>query len=167
MPSRTADGAAAAALIGSAVLLAIALAFQYLGGLSPCTLCHWQRFGHLIAIIGVGAIFSLSPGWRIVGLVGALVSSGTGFFHVGTERGWWSAGSGCTGAPDLAGLSAEAALQLLLEAVPVRCDEIAWSMFGLSMAGWNMVFSAILACLWIASLRKCAQGNLPNKSIML
>jgi disulfide bond formation protein DsbB len=28
---------------------------------------------------------------------------------------------------------------------PVRCDEIAWSLFGVSMAGWNLLASLLVA----------------------
>jgi disulfide bond formation protein DsbB len=36
----------------------------------------------------------------------------------------------------------------------VRCDEIPWEMFGLSMAGWNAVISAGLMLIWIAAARQ-------------
>ena len=42
----------------------------------------------------------------------------------------------------------------VLEKAPVvRCDEVAWSLFGISMAGWNAILSAGLSALWLASVR--------------
>jgi len=35
----------------------------------------------------------------------------------------------------------------------VRCTDVAWEMFGLSMASWNAVLSFGIAALWLASLR--------------
>ena len=39
----------------------------------------------------------------------------------------------------------------LLQQPVVRCDEIAWSLFGISMAGWNFLLSLGLAALSFAS----------------
>ncbi len=36
------------------------------------------------------------------------------------------------------------------------CDEVAWSLAGLSMASWNAILSLFLAALWIAALRRAA-----------
>jgi disulfide bond formation protein DsbB len=36
----------------------------------------------------------------------------------------------------------------------VRCDEVAWTFAGLSMAEWNAALSFALAALWIAAARR-------------
>ena len=41
----------------------------------------------------------------------------------------------------------------IMSAPLVRCDDIPWEMFGLSMAGWNAVISFGLAALWFAAAR--------------
>ncbi|MEL7133890.1 MAG: disulfide bond formation protein B, partial [Pseudomonadota bacterium] len=41
----------------------------------------------------------------------------------------------------------------IMAAPLIRCDEIAWQLAGISMAGWNMILSLVLAGLWIAALR--------------
>ena len=43
------------------------------------------------------------------------------------------------------GLSPEQLKKYLFGAKMVRCDETAWSMWGISMAGWNALLSAALA----------------------
>jgi disulfide bond formation protein DsbB len=78
-----------------------------------------------------------------------------GAYHVGVEQGWWAGLAACSAGPGIGGLSLEA---LLDPTVPVaaapRCDEIAFSFAGLSMAGWNAVLSAGLAALWLAAARR-------------
>jgi len=145
---RVADGAALAALLGSAGILTAALLFEHLGGLAPCPLCQWQRAGHLLALLGVISLFGPSPFRRFPGLIGSAGSAAVGTLQLGMERGWWSGPSGCGGAPDLSGLSAAEALERMLLATPVPCDAVTWSLLGLSMAGWNALLSALIAGLW-------------------
>lgn len=137
----------------SAALLLAALAFQYLGGLAPCPLCIWQRWPHLIAaVIGAGAWGlggALLPG---MGAATMTVSAGMGLHHVGVEQRWWEGPATCA-APDISGLTPEDLLAQIMAAPIVRCDEIAWELFGLSMAAWNAMASLALAGLWLAAMR--------------
>jgi disulfide bond formation protein DsbB len=138
---------------GSAALLAGAYLFQ-LSGLAPCKLCIWQRWPHLAAIL-IGASALAVPGRVLpaLGAVAALATSGIGVYHTGVERGWWVGPSTCTSGP-IAGQSAEDLLNHILNAPLVRCDEVAWSLMGLSMASWNAVLSLALAVIWVAAARK-------------
>jgi disulfide bond formation protein DsbB len=134
---------------GSAVLLAGAFAFQYLGGLAPCTMCLWQRWPHAAAVL-LGLVALALPG-RILPVLGAgaaALSAGLGMYHTGVERGWWQGPTTCTSGP-VGGVSSEDLLNQILAAPLVRCDEVAWSMLGLSMASWNAVLSLGLVCLWV------------------
>jgi disulfide bond formation protein DsbB len=138
------------AAAGSLALLLGAYGFQYLGGLLPCTLCWWQRYPHMIAV-GIGALVLIwSP--RVVmalGALAALTTAAIAGFHVGVEQGWWEGLATCT-ADTLQGVAVSDLLNPDVDvAAPVRCDAIAWSMAGISMAGWNMVASVLLAGLWI------------------
>ncbi len=142
---RGALGAAA----GSALLLAAALAFQYIGGLAPCPLCIWQRWPHGIAV-ALGAMV-VATGWRWPAALGALAmltGAGIGAYHVGIEQGWWPGPDTCT-APSAAEVSAGDLLAQILETPVVLCDEVAWSFLGVSMAGWNALASLALAVIWI------------------
>jgi disulfide bond formation protein DsbB len=78
------------------------------------------------------------------------VSAGIGVFHVGVEQKWWAGPAGCS-ATDLSGLSPAEAAKRLMETPVVRCDEIAWSLLGISMAGWNAIVSGIAGALIAAS----------------
>ncbi len=146
---------------GSLAILAGAFAFQYLGGLAPCQLCLWQRWPHAAAIV-IGLLALLvsrgTPG-RILPLLGALAALATaaiGVFHVGVEQKWWEGLASCT-AGSISGISAADLLNpdVSVGAV-VRCDEIAWQMLGISMAGWNVILSSLLALLWVAAYRRSA-----------
>jgi disulfide bond formation protein DsbB len=143
-----------AAAAGSAALLAGALAFQYLGGLAPCKLCYWQRWPHLAAVlIGAVALFVAARPLAALGALAALTTAGIGLYHVGVEQGWWQGPTTCSSAP-IGGLSTDELLDQIMTAPLVRCDEIAWSLAGLSMAGWNALLSFGLAVLWIAAYRR-------------
>lgn len=140
---------------GSAALLLGALAFQYLGGLAPCALCIWQRWPHLGAVL-LGAAGLAVGGWVIpvLGGLAALTSAAIGVFHVGVEQKWWEGLATCT-AGTLDGISTADLLNPAVDvAAVVRCDAIAWQMFGLSMAGWNVALSVALALIWLAAARR-------------
>jgi disulfide bond formation protein DsbB len=149
---------------GSAGLLLAALGFQFLGGLAPCALCIWQRWPHLVAVVlAPFALRAKGAALPLIGAASAAASGVVGVFHTGVERDWWEGLTSCAGNLNLNGLSAEEALNAIMVAVPVRCDEVAWSFIGLSMASWNAVISFALAALWMraamATLDKGKPGH--------
>jgi len=138
------------AALGSGALLGGALYFQYVVGLSPCEMCHWQRWPHIVAI-AAGLLAAVSFAWPRLALVFALtaitaliVTSALGIFHAGVEYHWWQGPQACAGNIPR-GLSTEQLKKYLFGAKMVRCDETVWSLWGLSMAGWNALLSAVLA----------------------
>ncbi|WP_116598495.1 disulfide bond formation protein B [Primorskyibacter marinus] len=139
--------------LGSALLLLGAFGFQYLGDMPPCALCITQRYPHAAAV-GI-AVVALAFGWRwltLLGAAAAATTAGVGFYHTGVERGWWPGPDTCTSGP-VGGLSTDALLDQIMTAPMVRCDEVPWEMFGLSMASWNAVASLMLVALWLAAFR--------------
>lgn len=142
------------ATLGSAAMLLGAYAFQHLGGMAPCKLCIWQRYPHGTAIsIGLIILFTGEVRMAWMGALAALTTSGIGFYHVGVEQGWWEGPTSCTsgGVQDL---SAAELLDQILAAPLVRCDDIAWQLAGISMAGWNAIISLGLAALWVEAMRR-------------
>lgn len=147
---------AALGVAGSAALLLGALAFQYIGELAPCPMCIWQRWPHGIAILlGLGAIAVGAGRIRTPLLLAAaateLIGAGIGVYHAGVERGFWEGPTTCTSA-GWDDLTTDQLMAQILSAPLVRCDEIAWEMLGLSMAGWNAVISVGLAGCFAAAL---------------
>lgn len=138
---------------GSLALLLGAFAFQYIGGLAPCKLCLWQRWPHAAAV-AIGGL-ALALGNRALALLGSLAAATTGaigIFHTGVERGWWEGPSTCT-TSGTAGLTAEEFFDKVVNAPLIRCDEVAWSMMGLSMASWNAIIALALALIWSNAAR--------------
>jgi disulfide bond formation protein DsbB len=138
------------ALLGSGALLGGALLFQYVGGLPPCDLCMLQRYPHVVAIVAGAAALAAWRSPRIgfplvmVAVAALLATSAIGVFHAGVEYHWWKGPQECTGTVP-PNLSMEELKRYLFSAKMVRCDETAWSMLGISMAGWNAIISAGLA----------------------
>ena len=143
------------AAAGSAGLLLGALAFQYIGGLAPCVLCIWQRWPHLAALI-LAAVFLWRGGsvWAVLAGLAALSSAGIGVFHVGVEQGWWQGLAQCR-VNTLANVSTADLLNTdITVGAPAACDKVAWSMFGISMAGYNVISSTLIAGLWAMVARR-------------
>ncbi len=138
---------------GSLALLAGAFLFQSLG-YAPCKLCLWQRWPHAAAII-LGGLF-LVTSWRLIPWAGALATlatAGLGVYHTGVERGLFEGPTACT-SNSISGLSADELLDQIVAAPLIRCDEVAWSLMGLSMASWNTLLSLALALLWVMAARR-------------
>lgn len=135
----------AAALVAAAslALLLGALGFQYLGGYPPCVLCYWQRYAHVgAAVLALGAVLlPRAVGWFLgAAALALLIGAGIAGFHVGVEQHWWQGTAEC--GSSLTGTSSIEELRARLLAQPVvRCDEVAWSLFGISMAGYNLLIS--------------------------
>jgi len=140
--------------LASAGLLAAAFGFEYLGGLAPCKLCLWQRWPHtavvLFSLLGLAGMRYKAV--LILIVISAAVTAGIAGYHVGVEQRFWAGPASCSSG--LSDASAAALLDSLLATPVARCDEIAWSFAGLSMAAWNMVISAGLAGFAFAAWRR-------------
>jgi disulfide bond formation protein DsbB len=146
------------AVLGSGGLLLGALWFQYVIGLPPCEMCHWQRWPHIVAVVaGLGALATLSrpriaTALVLTAIAALIVTAGIGVFHAGVENHWWAGPQACSGTIPK-GLSPDELRKYLFSAKMVRCDEAAWRLFGISMAGWNAIVSTALAVVLAAGLR--------------
>lgn len=135
--------------LGALALILGALGFQYLDRLPPCEMCMWQRYPHIAAsIVGIGGFALIAGGilprktgvaFALLAVCLVLVSGSLGVYHAGVEWQWWQGPQACTGA------AFHAAGPLDLNAPVVRCDRAAWRLFGLSLAGYNALFSFGLA----------------------
>lgn len=149
--------AALVALTVPALLWGGALISQYGFGLVPCEMCYWQRWPHEVAI--VLALFSLPflatrAGAVLIVLAASsiAVSGAIGIFHAGVEYGWWQGLTSCT-TDTLGGFD-----MMTADVTPViRCDEAQWRLFGISLAGFNAMFSFAGAALVLWLLRGAAR----------
>ena len=131
-----------------------AYAFEFIGGFLPCKLCYWQRYPHFLVIL----IFPLLYFFQIRSLIfvvmmSMFVSTILALYHVGVERKYWPGPNSCTNS-SIEGLTTDQLIDQIMSAPLVRCDEIAWELFGISMAGWNALISFCLFLTWLYCFRK-------------
>jgi disulfide bond formation protein DsbB len=131
-------------LLASIAVVGSALLSQYVGGLQPCELCLAERWPYYGAIVIAGLALTTDRRRALwgIGLLALifLASAGLAAYHVGVEQHWIEGPTACTGGGSGA-KSAEELMKFLETQQPVRCDEIQWSLFGISLAGWNVVSS--------------------------
>ena len=134
------------ALLLPLALMAGALGSQVFGGLFPCEMCHWQRWPHYAAIVLAALAFAVPGRTNRRALVAAaaiaiLVSGAIGVFHAGVEYHWWKGITACSTTMQGSGGSVQEMLDRIMKAPVVRCDVPQWSLFGISLAGFNALFS--------------------------
>ena len=125
--------------------MATALIAQYGFALAPCEMCWWQRYAHIAALVAALAAWAVRDPWAIrvlvwLAVLGIAASGLIGGFHAGVEYHWWQGLTSCsttriTGDP----------LEAIMNAPVIRCDVPAWTLFGISMAGYNCIGSLAAA----------------------
>jgi len=143
----------------AAATLAGAWFFQLVLDIRPCPLCLEQRYAYYLAI-PLGALTALAASRkssdnapRVVLLAGlaalalvALGNAGLGTYHAGVEWGFWQGPTDCTGPVGNLG-SAGDLLKRLDTVKVIRCDEVQWRFLGLSLAGYNVLISLLMAAI--------------------
>jgi len=139
------------ALAVPVLLLAGAYISEYGFGLHPCEMCWWQRYPHFVAAGLALLSFVAAPRQLWVGLAAlAILASGLiGAFHAGVEYGWWEGLTTCS-----ATIGGGDPLEAIFDAPLVRCDEVQWSLAGISLAGFNFLISTGAAIAILALLRR-------------
>lgn len=128
-----------------------AWAFEYAGYL-PCELCLKQRWAYYAGIPLLFAALALVSGgsrrlamWLFaLAALAFLANAGLGVYHAGAEWKFWPGPSACTGAGSGLATDAGGLLQQLETVHVIRCDEPAIRVFGLSLAGWNVIASLLI-----------------------
>ncbi len=163
-------GALAVCAAASTLLLAGAHAFERFGGLAPCALCldqreaHWAGLGVALAGLALAAAFKAQRIAAAAAGACALVylfSAGLAFYHTGVEHKFWPGPVTCSGAGPV-NLDPSALDAVLKGTAPVvSCTEPAWTLFDISMAGYNLLASvALLALCAIAAARAVAEARM-------
>jgi disulfide bond formation protein DsbB len=164
-------GAANPALTAALAVTAIAAAtlagawfFQLVLDIRPCPLCLEQRYAYYLAI-PLGALTALAvakdaprtvlyAGLAIL-LLAALGNAWLGSYHAGVEWGFWKGPTDCTGPVGNLG-SAGNLLERLDTVKVIRCDEVQWRLLGLSLAGYNVLISLLMAAVAAWGIAKLA-----------
>ncbi len=150
-----------AVLVVSVAALATAYLAETVFGLEPCALCLYQRIPYgIAALLAAAALLVARRAGARAGLVALcaavfLAGAGLAFYHVGVERHWWGSIAAC-GEGDALTLSLDELKARLSGETPTRkpCDRVDWTLFGVSLAGYNVMLSSVLglAC-WAAAGR--------------
>lgn len=138
----------------AAACLGTAFVAEYGFHIVPCDLCLYERwiYASLILVGLLGLKTQAFRGHRGILAQLAVLSAGIAltFYHVGVEHHWWAAPASCAGV-GLAGTFEEFTAQLKSVARP-RCDQVTWSIFGISATLWNLMLQGGLAFLTALSL---------------
>ena len=117
---------------------------QYVFGLYPCEMCWWQRYAHFAAlwcgVVALGEPRDIKRPMIIAGAIFLTISGLIGGYHAGIEYGWWQGITSCTSA-----IKADSGdfLEAIMKAPIIRCDHAPWSLAGISLAGFNFIFSMV------------------------
>ncbi len=157
-PVQSRNAAYALALIVPAALMGGALISQYGFGLYPCEMCWWQRYPHIAAIVLALLAYTMkgkgSGDMAVILAAICIAASGLiGAFHAGVEYNWWE---GVTACATVAGSGNP--LDAIMNAPVVRCDVAPWTLFGVSLAGFNFLISMAGALLIFATLGKARRA---------
>ena len=150
-------------LLACLAALGAALVAQYGFGLRPCHLCLLQRVPYGLAALFAAMAVATPEEERLRMLLLAVcamlfaANAGIAAFHVGVERHWWE--SSCSGTGALAGSAADLMARLKAGPVTPACDSVGWTLFGVTMAGYNLVGSLVLAGFSTWAARRAAGGK--------
>lgn len=131
----------------SSVALGSAYISQYGFGYEPCIFCLYQRIPYFV-VIGLSLVSLFLKGraklFCILLCAGAFaVGAGLAFYHVGIEQGVFALSSGCEVGSEIPSTIEEMTAQLMGKP-NVPCDKAQFVFLGISMAGWNFLFSSAL-----------------------
>jgi disulfide bond formation protein DsbB len=144
------------ALVIPVFLIGGAYISEYVFGLYPCEMCWWQRYPHFAAIFLalVAGVSAVKLPWIKLAAAAIFISGLIGLWHAGVEYRWWEGVTACTSTARSGGDPLDA----IMNAPLVRCDQVQWSLFGVSLAGWNFLFSTLGAITIMLLLRRQADA---------
>ena len=134
-----------------AIVLTMAYVMEHYFGILACKMCHYER-NTFLAGGGIAMLCLFLPqpfqrhGILILGLIfmiGTLLAG----YHVAIQNHWVDLPTFCASNDFSAFESVEALCEQLLQTPFVRCDQITWSLFGLSLAAYNALLSLLLTLL--------------------
>ena len=128
----------------SSVMLISAFYLEYFHGALPCDLCITQRWFHgaiiTYSLIIIFILIKTAISKKLLLFGGTILwfsSSIAGLYHFGIEMNFWTGPDGCSSNIDFS----KDTLKYLLSKSPIKCDEVMFKIFGLSLAGWNALVS--------------------------
>ena len=131
--------------LASISAMLFALYYQYFENYPPCEFCNYQRVPYifLIFIIPIlGFVEKFKKYTLLIVILLFFISLIISSLHFGIEKGYWTISTSCSNlSGDFDNIDS---LRNFLSEVPItKCDEVIWSHLGISMAGYNMLFSLL------------------------
>ena len=134
-------------LIISLIAISSALIAEYIFYLMPCKMCLYQRHTYyfIILLILIFYLFKrISPIWiyflsEIAFLYGIFFT----IWHIGIEQKLFSGPEGCAASINNATSTEDLKKQILNKEI-VSCDEVIWTIFGLSAATINLILLILI-----------------------
>jgi disulfide bond formation protein DsbB len=150
-------------VLAVAVILA-ALAFEHIGGYTPCPLCLQQRYAYYA---GIPALFlALALMWSgrmtiaatvfLLVAIAFLANAGLGTYQAGAEWKFWLPPASCSAPSELPTFDLKTET---FDRIPASCGFASWRFLGLSFAGWNVVASILLAAGSLVAARDVFAGR--------
>jgi len=145
------------ALLASIGTLGAVFTAEYGFLLKPCVLCVYQRWPYaaVIALVFLALILKNKISevyFQAVVALSFAVTAGVGAFHVGVEKSWWQGSAECS-ADTSSTLSLQELRAQIMSAPLVKCNEVAWELFGISMAGYNFLFASAMVIFMLFAIR--------------
>ena len=138
-----------------------AFVLEYVFHAEPCTMCWWQRYVHW-SVLGLAAIGLMSSIivrrfllilTIFVGAIGLAIAC----WQAGAQLDLWGLPPVCSGGAGQASVSADLLGALQGFKAPPQCDDSGFTIFGLSLAMWNI--PTMLAIIFIAAWGRFQQGD--------
>ena len=152
----------------AALTLGGAWFFQLVLDIKPCPLCLEQRYAYYLAIplallVGLMAARHAPRNVVIAGFgllfLAVVANAWLGGYHAGVEWQFWAGPTECSGGSGIDFGKAGSLLQQLDSVKVVRCDEVQWRFLGLSLAGYNVLISLLMAALAAVGISFAAKGK--------
>ena len=138
-------------LIFSVFALVAAYFIEFILGHKPCNLCSIERIPYLTSIILVSFVLILNKYEKTISLIvglffaaGAIIS----FYHFGIEQGFFNESLVCNLGNNSESLSSEDLLKELKKNT-VSCKDVAFTLFGFSLATFNTIISLIISAIML------------------
>jgi len=136
-------------LINILVILS-ALFIEYILKVKPCALCIYERYPYYLILLFT-ILFFFKTNWKNQLMILIVITSIVSFFlagyHVGIEYGLINELSSCKTEVSK-NISKDILLKELQSKLAPSCKEVAFKLFGLSLASINMIMSLILTILY-------------------
>ena len=131
-------------LFYSLLAILFALYTEYILGFKPCKLCLYQRIPYVVAIFisFIGYNYFKNDKILIIIVIIFIISALISGYHYGVENGIFEEFSGCTN--DSLEIVDKSELLKSLKDNVVSCKDVNFKLFGISLAGINLLFSLLI-----------------------